>query len=114
MRPTIAADTLRKNLTQYLTTTFGLTDYIYSKGSTDAWCLPPEKLPSRRRGLFYVNLYTRLVEVRDGTVVVALAGVDRASTRVGVGKVRPEFYGLVIVNNRAVVVATLIIAWPRL
>jgi prepilin-type N-terminal cleavage/methylation domain-containing protein len=50
-----------------LPTTFGLTDYIYSKGSTDAWCLPPEKLPSRRRGLFYVNLYTRLVEVRDGT-----------------------------------------------
>ncbi|MCW6003759.1 DEAD/DEAH box helicase [Micromonospora sp. CPCC 205371] len=32
MRPTIAADTLRKNLTQYLTTTFGLTESAVRDG----------------------------------------------------------------------------------
>ncbi|MBF9131869.1 hypothetical protein I0C86_23305 [Plantactinospora sp. S1510] len=42
MKPTIAADTLRGTLTQYLTTTFGLTDEPVRRG-LEAFLTHPEQ-----------------------------------------------------------------------
>ncbi|NUQ61976.1 MAG: DUF1559 domain-containing protein [Pirellulales bacterium] len=47
-------------------TVFAATDYIYSKGATDAWCLPAERIPPEQRGAFNANRPTRLSEIRDG------------------------------------------------
>ena len=37
---------------------FGVIDYIYCKGWTDAWCFPPENIPPLERGMFDINLMT--------------------------------------------------------
>jgi prepilin-type N-terminal cleavage/methylation domain-containing protein/prepilin-type processing-associated H-X9-DG protein len=48
-------------------TTYGVTDYVLSKGSTDTWCVTVRELPKDRRGCFYVNAATRVSEIEDGT-----------------------------------------------
>lgn len=46
--------------------TFGTTDYVYSKGSNDAPCLPASNVARNERGLFEANALTRAAEVTDG------------------------------------------------
>jgi prepilin-type N-terminal cleavage/methylation domain-containing protein/prepilin-type processing-associated H-X9-DG protein len=48
-------------------TQFGVTDYVYSKGPNDAWCIPWEPLPRSQRGMFYINSATRLADITDGS-----------------------------------------------
>lgn len=48
-------------------TVYGTTDYIYSKGATDGWCLAPSKPPANLRGSFWVNEGIRFARVTDGT-----------------------------------------------
>jgi prepilin-type N-terminal cleavage/methylation domain-containing protein/prepilin-type processing-associated H-X9-DG protein len=48
-------------------TTFGVTDYVLSKGATDTWCVTTHDLPRDHRGVFYVNVTTRVAEIEDGT-----------------------------------------------
>jgi prepilin-type N-terminal cleavage/methylation domain-containing protein/prepilin-type processing-associated H-X9-DG protein len=48
-------------------TTFGATDYVYSKGSNDAACLPTTGVPHSERGLFDANRLTRIAHVTDGS-----------------------------------------------
>ncbi len=47
--------------------TYGATDYVFSKGATDAFCLPAEKLPQDERGVFYANFGARIEHIRDGS-----------------------------------------------
>jgi prepilin-type N-terminal cleavage/methylation domain-containing protein len=47
-------------------TTYGVTDYVLSKGSADTWCLNGASIPPDRRGFFYPNLRTRANEIHDG------------------------------------------------
>jgi type II secretory pathway pseudopilin PulG len=54
--------------------TFGTTDYIYSKGATDAWCLPLDGSKRKRGGLFDANQFTRLPSVTDGTSTTIAMG----------------------------------------
>lgn len=48
-------------------TRYGVTDYVFCKGSLDTWCLTTSRLPQRRRGCFYANITVRISEIRDGT-----------------------------------------------
>lgn len=48
-------------------TVYGATDYLYSKGPSDGWCLAPAKPPHSIRGSFWVNEGIRLGHVTDGT-----------------------------------------------
>lgn len=43
----------------------GATDYVYCRGSNDAWCEGPR--PQNQVGLFDLNRFTRVRDVRDGT-----------------------------------------------
>ncbi len=45
---------------------FGVIDYIYCKGWTDAWCFPPENIPPLERGMFDINLTTGAQHITDG------------------------------------------------
>ena len=52
-------------------TTLATTDYAYSKGATDAWCLTNEYPPSEK-GVFHINFKgysqaTRIQQITDGT-----------------------------------------------
>jgi prepilin-type processing-associated H-X9-DG protein len=47
--------------------TLGLTDYVFSKGVSDAFCNAPESTPDSQRGMFDYNLATRLATILDGT-----------------------------------------------
>lgn len=47
--------------------TFGLTDYIFSKGTADGFCDTPVKIHSSERGLFDSGMVMRISGVRDGT-----------------------------------------------
>ena len=70
-------------------TVYGATDYVLSKGSTDANCLTQQKLPTERRGMFYFNIRTRPAEIADGTsktfAIGEGAGGDRWPLCRGVG-----------------------------
>jgi prepilin-type N-terminal cleavage/methylation domain-containing protein/prepilin-type processing-associated H-X9-DG protein len=46
--------------------TFATTDYAFSHGATDAWCLS-NKYPPREKGPFDVGQGTRLRQITDGT-----------------------------------------------
>lgn len=46
--------------------TFGTADYVFSRGASDAFCLPP-RVPSNLRGMFDANYVVRLRDVTDGT-----------------------------------------------
>jgi prepilin-type N-terminal cleavage/methylation domain-containing protein/prepilin-type processing-associated H-X9-DG protein len=54
--------------------TYGITSYLYSKGSTDAWCLrplgrhrlDPGIVPAEERGMFDINFSVRPEQVLDG------------------------------------------------
>jgi len=58
---------------------YGTTDYVFSKGASDAWCLipvtaptdftaaRPGPIPSRLRGAFYLNEGISIRQVTDGT-----------------------------------------------
>lgn len=46
--------------------TFGSTHYVFSKGSTDAWCVPAE-MPDELQGVFDVNRRTSIKQISDGT-----------------------------------------------
>jgi prepilin-type processing-associated H-X9-DG protein len=48
-------------------TTLGATDYIYSKGPNDAWCLPWDAMPPSEHGMFYVNWSCRMGNITDGS-----------------------------------------------
>ncbi|MBI3465814.1 MAG: DUF1559 domain-containing protein [Planctomycetes bacterium] len=48
-------------------TTFGAVDYLLSKGSNDATCLPASRVPTDERGMFEANLGTRISDIRDGS-----------------------------------------------
>ncbi len=47
-------------------TSYGVTDYVLCKGSTDTWCLNGNSMPYDCRGFFYPNLKTRASEIHDG------------------------------------------------
>jgi prepilin-type N-terminal cleavage/methylation domain-containing protein/prepilin-type processing-associated H-X9-DG protein len=49
-----------------LPTTYGATDYVLCKGSTDTWCITANQVPREQRGCFYPTLNTRLSEITDG------------------------------------------------
>ncbi len=46
--------------------TFAVTQYVFSKGATDAWCLPSDT-PRSLRGVFDVNRETKFIDIQDGT-----------------------------------------------
>ena len=47
--------------------TFGLIDYVFSKGVTDAWCQEMSAfVPPREKGVFGVNYASKAVDVSDG------------------------------------------------
>lgn len=48
-------------------TTFGTTDYAYSKGSNDALCASGSGVASNERGMFDANALTRVADITDGT-----------------------------------------------
>ncbi len=48
-------------------TMYGTTDYVYSKGPSDGWCLAPHKPPANVQGAFWVNEGIRFGRVTDGT-----------------------------------------------
>jgi len=48
--------------------TYGATDYIYSRGAIDTWCMNPEVLrQDSRLGVFLLNRPTRIGLIIDGT-----------------------------------------------
>lgn len=46
--------------------TFGITHYVFSKGATDAWCIPAN-MPGNLWGVFDVNRETKFSDIKDGT-----------------------------------------------
>ncbi|HVX60959.1 MAG TPA: DUF1559 domain-containing protein [Pirellulales bacterium] len=62
-------------------TTFGATDYVYSKGSNDATCLPAARVPADERGLFEANALTRAAHVTDGTSHTIAVGEGTGGSR---------------------------------
>lgn len=46
---------------------YGVTDYVFSKGTIDAWCLNTNQLAKNRRGCFFPNILLRMKEIQDGT-----------------------------------------------
>lgn len=47
--------------------TFGLTDYIFSKGINDSACHNARSITDRERGMFDIGLVTTQTDLRDGT-----------------------------------------------
>ena len=62
-------------------TTFGATDYVYSKGSNDATCLPASRVPANERGLFEANALTRAAHVTDGMSHTIAVGEGTGGSR---------------------------------
>jgi prepilin-type N-terminal cleavage/methylation domain-containing protein/prepilin-type processing-associated H-X9-DG protein len=62
-------------------TTFGASDYVYSKGPNDAWCLPWGAIPMSERGMFYVNWSCRMADVRDGSSNTMAMGEGAGGSR---------------------------------
>jgi hypothetical protein len=58
----ILARVLRKEVGGVL----GRTDYVLSKGVSDAFCRRPKSIPSSERGMFDYNLATRMTNIEDG------------------------------------------------
>jgi prepilin-type N-terminal cleavage/methylation domain-containing protein len=58
--------TLQPLSTFGMATSYGVSDYVLCKGSTDTWCLSGNAMPPERRGFFYPNLRTRANEIHDG------------------------------------------------
>jgi prepilin-type processing-associated H-X9-DG protein len=58
-----AALTIRSPMGRLL----GVTDYVFSKGASDAFCRTPHETPPSELGLFDYNLAIRLASVEDGT-----------------------------------------------
>jgi prepilin-type processing-associated H-X9-DG protein len=48
-------------------TTYAATDYIFSKGPNDAWCMPASRMPMQERGTFYLNSATGIRDILDGS-----------------------------------------------
>lgn len=48
-------------------TSFGVTDYVYCMGATDALCPQGGQIPDIQRGMFHANYATRVADVLDGT-----------------------------------------------
>jgi prepilin-type N-terminal cleavage/methylation domain-containing protein/prepilin-type processing-associated H-X9-DG protein len=46
--------------------TYGVSNYVFCKGVTDAWCLAPDSVPPNQRGMFDMNFATRAAAIRDG------------------------------------------------
>lgn len=48
--------------------TFGVIDYAFNKGVYDGWCARPEYgVSNREKGVFDVNMPTRIAQITDGT-----------------------------------------------
>lgn len=47
--------------------TLALTDYVLSKGASDAFCSEPANIPSTERGIFDYDLATPISKITDGT-----------------------------------------------
>ncbi|NUQ65306.1 MAG: DUF1559 domain-containing protein [Pirellulales bacterium] len=62
-------------------TTFAATDYLYSKGPNDAWCLPAGNMPVAERGVFTMNWPTRIADIRDGTSSTMAMGEGAGGSR---------------------------------
>lgn len=45
----------------------GVTDYVFSKGASDAFCTTPHNMPASELGLFDYNLEVRFAHVEDGS-----------------------------------------------
>jgi len=54
--------------------TFGLTDYIFSKGANDASCNNSRSIADDERGMFDVGLVTTHADLRDGTSTTFAVG----------------------------------------
>ena len=57
------------------------TDYIFSKGATDAVCLPVSGSPATLRGPFEANVSTRLAAITDGTSNTIAMGEGAGGSR---------------------------------
>ena len=62
-------------------TTFAATDYIYSKGPNDAWCMPANKMPACERGVFYLNSPTGMHDILDGSSNTMAMGEGAGGSR---------------------------------
>jgi len=62
-------------------TTFAATDYIFSKGPNDAWCMPATRMPVCDRGMFYLNLATRMAHILDGSSNTMAMGEGAGGSR---------------------------------
>jgi prepilin-type N-terminal cleavage/methylation domain-containing protein/prepilin-type processing-associated H-X9-DG protein len=48
-------------------TRFAVTDYVFSKGALDAWCMSVVQAQQNRRGCFFMTSKLRINEITDGT-----------------------------------------------
>ena len=46
---------------------YGATDYVYSKGASDGWCIAPGRLPADLQGAFWMNYSIPISRMTDGT-----------------------------------------------
>ena len=44
----------------------GITDYVFSKGASDAFCATPRAIPDNERGMFDYNLRVAISDITDG------------------------------------------------
>jgi len=65
---------------------FGVLDYAYCKGATDAWCFPPENAPNTVRGMFDINLVTNFAHITDGSSNTIAMGEAAGGDRWGISK----------------------------
>ena len=59
-------------------TTFAATDYLFSKGPNDAWCMPASTMPIQERGIFCLNSATG---IRDGSSNTMAMGEGAGGSR---------------------------------
>jgi type II secretory pathway pseudopilin PulG len=62
-------------------TTLARTDYIFSKGPNDAWCMPAAKMPTCDRGMFYLSSAIRVADIRDGSSNTMAMGEGAGGSR---------------------------------
>jgi prepilin-type N-terminal cleavage/methylation domain-containing protein/prepilin-type processing-associated H-X9-DG protein len=61
--------------------TLGLTDYVFSKGASDAFCETPARIPNSERGLFDYNLHVKMAQIIDGSSNTFAIGEGASGSR---------------------------------
>ena len=62
-------------------TTLAATDYVFSKGPNDAWCMPATRMRMCDRGMFSLNLATGMADVLDGSSNTMAMGEGAGGSR---------------------------------